>query len=110
MSKYLLTYRGPATPPDEMTEEQSTELMGAWNTWIEQTGSALVDIGQPCGARASVADDAAAADAPELSGYSIVEADGLDGAKALVAGHPFLSEGKGRFFIDIYELLAVPGM
>jgi len=110
MSKYLFTYRGPATPPEEMTEEQSAEALAGWNKWIESLGSALTDVGEPCGARTSVADDGSAAEAPELNGYSIVEADSLDAAKAFTTDHPFLAEGKGRFNIDIYELVPVPGM
>ena len=46
--------------------------------------------------------------AAAASGYSIVEAADLAGAEALTAGHPYLSEGKGDFAIDIYEMLPVP--
>jgi hypothetical protein len=34
-----------------------------------------------------------------------VEAESLDGAKALADGHPFLSEGSGKFRLEIYELV-----
>ena len=43
-----------------------------------------------------------------LNGYSIVEADNIDAAKKFADGHPFLSEGKGNFAIDIFELMSVP--
>jgi hypothetical protein len=43
-----------------------------------------------------------------VSGYSIVEAGDLAGAKSLTAGHPYLSEGAGNFAIDIYEMMPVP--
>jgi hypothetical protein len=110
MSKFILVYRGPATPMDDMTEEQGAEQMAAWNKWIEQVGSALVDVGLPFGNRVTVTDDGSSGAPADLSGYSIVETGSLDDAKALVADHPFLSEGKGRFAIDVFELVPIPGM
>ncbi len=105
MAKYLMLYRGPATPMGSFTPEQAEEQLAAWGEWMGRIGGALVDPGSPFGARAAVADDGAPAEASEQNGYSIVEADGIDGARGLTEGHPFLTEGKGRFVIDIYELL-----
>ena len=34
----------------------------------------------------------------------------MNAAKAMTAGHPFLSEGKGKFAIDVFELMPIPGM
>ena len=65
----------------------------------------MVDFGQPFGARTAVLDDGTEATASDQNGYSIVEAASLDEAKALLLGHPFLAEGKGRFAIDVYELV-----
>jgi hypothetical protein len=81
VSKYLLLYRGPATAMEDFTPEQSAEQMKAWTDWMGRVGSALVD------------------------GDTIVEAGSVDGARALTDGHPFLSEGKGRFTIEIFELM-----
>ena len=97
MSKYLYLYRGPATPMDQFTEEQSAEQMQAWGVWMGRVGSALTDGGAPFGERAAVADDGATAATTDLNGYTIVEADSLEAARGLLDGHPFLSEGKGRF-------------
>jgi hypothetical protein len=43
-----------------------------------------------------------------LSGYSIVEAGDLNQAASLADGHPFLSEGLGKYAIDVFELMPVP--
>ncbi len=110
MSKYLTLYRGPATPMEEMTQEQGAAEMAAWNKWIEGVGPALLDVGEPCGDRAAVTDDGSTGTPTDVNGYSIVEAASLDAAKALVADHPFLSEGKGRFTIDVIELVPLPSM
>ena len=105
MSKFLYLYRGPATPIEEFTAEQSAEQMRLWGEWMGQVGSAMVDAGAPFGNRASAADDGSSAEPTDLNGYTIVEAGSLDEARDLIKAHPFLSEGKGRFTIDVYELV-----
>jgi hypothetical protein len=105
VSKYLLLYRGPATPMEDFTPEQSAEQMKAWGDWMGRVGSALVDGGSPFGQRTAVSDDGTSQAPADLNGYTIVEAASVDGARALTDGHPFLSEGKGRFTIDVFELV-----
>jgi len=105
VSKFIYLYRGPATPMEDMTEEQSSETMAAWGQWISRLGSSLTDVGNPFGARAAVADDGTSPAPGDLNGYSIVEADSLEAARGLVDNHPFLSEGKGRFSVEIFELV-----
>ena len=94
MSKFIYIYKGPATPMDQFTEEQSAEQTAAWGAWMGKVGGALVDGGAPFGNRTSISD-------------GIVEAADLAAAKALAEGHPFLSEGKGRFSLEIFELVPV---
>jgi hypothetical protein len=105
VSKFLYLYRGPATPLEDFTPEQAAEQQQAWGEWMGRVGSALADPGTPFGARMAVADDGTTPAPSELNGYTIVEADTLEAARALVEKHPFLSEGKGRFSIDIFELV-----
>jgi hypothetical protein len=105
MSKYLYLYRGPATPMAESTPEQSAEQSRAWGEWMGRVGGALVDGGAPFGARGALADDGTSPASGDLNGYTIVEADGLDAARSLLKGHPFLSEGKGRFAVEVFELV-----
>lgn len=108
MAKFIMVYKGPATDMNDMSEEQGKAVMEAWNQWIQKVGSALVDVGQPMGNGTSLVDDGSEGKPALLNGYSIVEADDMDDAKKFADGHPFLSEGKGNFAIDIYELLPVP--
>ena len=105
MSKFIYLYRGPATQMQDFTAEQSAEQMEAWGRWFGKVGPALVDGGAPFGQRAAAADDGTSPEAGDLNGYSIVEADSLDAARALTDGHPFLTEGKGRFSIEVFELV-----
>jgi len=108
MPKYMIVYKGDATDPADMPEEQRNEIMAAWGAWMERVGSGLTDVGTPLMALASVVDDGSAGTPVSLSGYSVVEAADLDELKSHVKDHPFLSEGKGNFAIDVYEMLPVP--
>ncbi len=105
MSKYIFLYRGPATPPESMTPEQGAEIMAAWTAWMGKVGPALVDGGSPFGPGTAVVDDGTTGTASDQNGYTIVESASLETAKSLLIGHPFLTEGKGRFAVDVYELL-----
>ena len=108
MAKYLYLYRGPATPMDAFTPEQQAEQGRLWGEWIGRTGAALTDVGAPLGSRSAVGDDGSSPEPSDQNGYSIVEADSLEAARALTKGHPFLGEGKGRFSIEIFELTPIP--
>jgi hypothetical protein len=70
-----------------------------------RVGPARADGGAPFGQRTAVSDDGTSPAPSDQNGYTIVEADSLDGARALTDGHPFLSEGKGRFTIEVFELV-----
>jgi|SRR5215218_8404960 len=109
MAKYLFLYRGPATPMADLTSEQGAESMAAWGAWMDRVGPALVDPGQPISAGTAVVDDGSTGTPSAQNGYSIVEADSLDAATAHTEKHPFLTEGKGRFQVEVFELLAMPG-
>ncbi len=110
MAKFILLYNGPATDPADMAPEQRDAIMAAWGEWMGKVGGAMVDMGAPLGAGTALVDDGSEAAALEINGYSILEADDLAAAKALVDGHPFLSDSDGKFRVEILELLPVPGM
>lgn len=107
MAKFILLYKGPATPMEDITPEQSEEIMQAWGAWMGKVGSAMVDMGAPFAGRTAIHGDGAVTAASDLNGYTIVEAADLDEATSLCAGHPFLSDGTASFSVQIYELLPI---
>jgi len=107
MSKFIYLYKGPATPMDQFSPEQAETQGKAWGDWMGRVGPALVDIGNPFGGGTAVVDDGSVAEASDLNGYSIVEAENLEAAKAFTQGHPFLSEGNGKFSLEIFELVSM---
>lgn len=108
MPQFIMVYKGEATDMSEMTEEEGAAVMAKWGAWMGNVGTALADIGTPFGPGSSLVDDGSEGTALSLTGYSIVEADDIDGALALTDGHPYLSEGLGNYAIDVFELMPVP--
>ncbi|HUG47001.1 MAG TPA: hypothetical protein VMP67_01165 [Candidatus Limnocylindria bacterium] len=108
MSKFMLIYSGEATDMAEMSAEQAAGVLAKWASWMERVGPALVDVGTPFGPGASVVDDGSTGDPISLSGFSIIDAGSLSEARELTNGHPYLTEGKGNFSIEIYEMMPVP--
>src|SRR5215831_4926350 len=101
MKKFMLLYNGPATPPDQITPEMAKKLMDAFGAWAQKVGGALADFGNPMAPAmaTAVVGDGTQGKPLQLNGYSIVEAEDLDGAVKLVEGHPFLSTGTADFKI-----------
>lgn len=110
MKKFMILYNGPATPAEQMAPEKVQEVMSAWKVWMEKIGNAMVDMGTPLADGVAVVDDGTTGVATLLSGYSVIQAEDMEAAKALVADHPFLSDKTGKFSVEVHEMLPVPGM
>ena len=107
MPTYMYLYHGPA--PTAATPEQSAERAAAFGAWMDKVGAALVDVGSPFAASASVRDDGAEGEPVGLIGYTLVDAPDLEAAKALTDGLPFLANRDGSCAVDIFELMSMPG-
>jgi hypothetical protein len=102
MANYLLAYTGGGMA---QTEAEREAAMAAWGQWFGVLGSAVVDPGNPVGASASVgAAGSNGAARSGITGYSIVAADSLDAATALVKDCPVIANGGG---VDVYETIPV---
>jgi len=112
MKKFLVLYRA-TTPASEMmansTPEQMKAGMDAWGAWMERTGPSLGDIGAPLGDSRSVNQGAPAGGEGHVTGFSVLQADDIDAAVALVQDHPHLMTPGGAW-IDVLEFLPIPGM
>ena len=93
MPKYLVTYHGGEGMPDDPAVAQ--QMMQAFMAWANGVGSALLDPGAPLAQAKTVTSDGATdgQTAAQVGGYSILQADDLDAAAALIADHPFVSRG-----------------
>ena len=102
---FIYLYRGPAPPMSELTAEQAAARMAAFGAWMEKVGPALVDVGSPFGTSASVRDDGTEGTPGDLTGYTIVEANDLDAAKALTDDLPFLADQTGNRAVETFALV-----
>jgi len=105
MTDFVLLYKGGSMAE---TDEERAAVMDAWTSWFGELGSAIKDGGNPFTQTArhvrsdgSIGDVAASGIA---TGYSIVQADSIDGATALAKGCPVLTSG-GE--IEVYETFPV---
>lgn len=110
MSRFMMVYRGEATDMADMSQDEAAAVMAKWGEWMGKVGPAMVDMGTPFGPGASMVDDGTSGTAVSLTGYSIVEAADMAAAQALADGHPYLSEGKGDYAIDLFEMQPIPMM
>jgi hypothetical protein len=102
MANYLLAYTGGGMAATEAEREQA---MDAWGQWFGKLGSAVVAPGNPVGSSTSVSASGSNGGAGSgLTGYSVIAADSLDAAAALVTDCPIIAAG-GK--VDVYETIEV---
>jgi hypothetical protein len=77
--------------------------------WAGKCGDALLDLGSPVGGATTVTANSVSPGDSQVSGFSVLEADSMDDAVALVQGHPhFMTPGEPS--ILVLEYLPMPGM
>lgn len=108
MKKFIILYHAPASAMEAMaqaTPEQKEEGMKHWYAWKESIGEGMVDFGAPLmpGQRI-LPDGSTEVSTKEVTGYSILQAEDIDGAKALLANHPHLKWTEGCD-IEVHETI-----
>jgi len=97
MKKFILFYKGPATPPGDSH--------GKWPAWFNKVGENLVDSGSPLQNGLVPHGDGSTSDsATNFNGYGIVQAQDRNAVPNLVKARPFLAVGKDEYSIEILEL------
>ena len=112
MKKYLVLYKAPMDAMQQMAEstpEQQEEGMKAWMDWAAKCGDQLVDMGQPLANGLALSPDGNTPTDGQVTGFSIVQADDMDGANALMQGHPHLG-WNAACSIELHETQDMPGM
>ena len=112
MKKFLVLYHSTSTNMEQMassTPEQMKAGMDMWMQWAAKAGSAIVELGAPLGAAATVnAGGAQRSVRASIGGYSVLQADSLDAVAKVLEGHPhFHAPGAS---IEVHEVMGMPGM
>lgn len=100
MARFVLMFHGGETP-----EESSPEVMDRWMAWFSELGPAVVDMGAPFGAAATIAPDgmpSEGAGPDPATGYTVIEAANLHDAVVMAKGCPGLSGGGS---VRLYEAI-----
>jgi YCII-related domain len=111
MKKFVVLYFAPQSAQAQMAEsspEAAQEGMKAWMAWAERAGEGIVDLGTPLGTGKDVNATGSSEAKTGLGGYTILQAEDLAGAEALLDGHPHLMMPGAS--IQVYESLDIPGM
>src|SRR5947209_11806113 len=100
MARFVLMFQGGETP-----EEPSGAVMDRWMAWFAQLGDAVVDMGAPFGAAATIASDGTPSEGagPDpATGYTDIEGASLHDAAVMANGCPGLSSGGS---VNLYEAM-----
>jgi hypothetical protein len=98
MAKFVMMFHGGEAP-----EAPSPAVMDRWMAWFGELGGAVVDMGSPFGATATIASDGTPSEGagPDpANGYTVIEAANLHDAVVLAKGCPGLAGGGS---VKLYE-------
>ncbi|MEO6705671.1 MAG: hypothetical protein ABIN04_07485 [Ginsengibacter sp.] len=112
MKKYIVIYHAPNDAQMEtsnMTPEQQAEGMKAWMVWAQKCGDKLVDLGSPLANGQALSPEGSSPSTKGVAGYSILQAENMKDAKALLADHPHLG-WNAACSIEVHEVMPIPGM
>jgi hypothetical protein len=101
MADYIFAYHGGKIPE---TPEEGAKVMEQWGAWMEKTGEAMVNPGNPAGMSKTVSSGGVTNDggANPISGFSVVKANSIEAAIEIARTCPHLTyEGT----IEVAELL-----
>jgi len=107
MAKYILLYRGNATPMAQLSEAEVADVLSAWRAWSDKHSSHIQDI-NPFGERAAIDVGGGEQTPVALQGHTIVEAESLEAAKRFCEDHPFYDGAEPGSVIDVLEAMPMP--
>ena len=111
LKKYLITYHSPASAIKKMqtaTKEEMEAGMAEWMNWANKCGNQLLDMGSPLTGGLTLKGEEFKASTRKVTGYSIIQAPTIAGAKKLIKGHPHLSWARGCE-IELHEMINMGG-
>ena len=94
MKKYLVLYHMPLSFLEMAQNADPAEMkagMEAWMAWAARCGDGLVDMGTQLGGGQRMTASGNSPSERNVVGYSILQAENMEAAKALLADHPHLT-------------------
>ncbi len=110
MKNFVVIYHAPESAVEQthnMSQEEMKKGMEAWMAWAAKTGDGLVDLGTPLMGGQKISKSGSSPSDKNVMGYSILQAEDMQGAKALLEGHPHL-DWAGGCEIEVHESMPMP--
>jgi hypothetical protein len=107
MMKFMVLYVAPVSAEAQMnvSPEEMKKGMEPWNAWYKKCQKAIVDMGAPLGKGMCVDKKGSSKGKTQVTGYSIVQANDMAAAKALLTDHPHLMMPKAS--IELLEMMSM---
>jgi hypothetical protein len=108
MRKYFVLYTAPLTAAErfaQATPEQAQQGMQLWFDWKAKLGSGLVDMGMQLGNAMKVNKSGITRSDSNIVGMSILQANSMDEALAMVKDHHHLQWADGAEITVLEEML-----
>jgi len=105
MKKFVVIYYAPASAIEQMAHaspEEHQKGMEPWMAWMARCGSALVDPGAPLMDGQRLTTSGTSASESQVAGYSVLQAEDMGAARALLEGHPHLEWAPGCA-LEVFE-------
>lgn len=94
MKKYLVLYHMPMSFAEMAKDADPAAMkagMEAWMAWFQRSGDHLVDMGTPLAGGRRLTASGNSPSTRNVVCYSIVQAESVEAAEALLADHPHLA-------------------
>lgn len=113
MKKFVVIYHSTNDAMKQMasaSKEEQAKGMEGWMKWAEKCGNKLVDMGAPLMNGQALSTDGKSQNSHKgVNGYSILQAENMKDAIALLQGHPHLASN-AECSIEVHETMPIPGM
>ncbi|MDP2676938.1 MAG: hypothetical protein Q8O83_04620 [bacterium] len=114
MKKFIVLYHAPKGAVEKMAEvnpnsEEAKKGMEEWMEWAKKIGTGLVDLGTPLGNGQKVTREGVSPSTRGVVGYSILQAENMDQAVAMLKDHPHL-KWMDSCEVEVHESMPLPGM
>lgn len=112
MRRYIVLYHAPLSVAERFAQaspEEAMKGMQLWVDWASKLGPALIDPGKPLGQAIKVTSAGSTTIDSTIIGMSILQADTMDEALAMVKDHHHLHWASGCE-ISLLEEMPIPEM
>ena len=111
MKKFIVLYYAPVDAVKltaSATHEQQAKGMELWMQWARNCGDKLIDLGSPLmNGQQLIPGGKSRSSNNDIVGYSILQADNMEQAKALLQSHPHLG-WNADCSIEVHETMPLP--